>query len=218
MQISVVIPCHVKDLPDLKESILDWTKQSVKPKEIVVFLKPVESNFQHGLYDLDLKGIEINVLLHNGETTRGFAKNRAIENCSSELICMADADDRIHPQKLEFVKKTFEKNENCDIVLHYFSYNDISHFDKMFDSNFTVFKHDKCLEGGWNGLNELDYYNMHYPIHNAHNSFKKKLFENHKYDESQEACGSDDSIFNKDACLKKLNLFVVPYNLVSFNR
>jgi glycosyltransferase involved in cell wall biosynthesis len=213
MKISVVLPCHVKDLDDLKLILPSWVNQTISPHEIIVYLKPVEPNYNHGLYDIDLKGIDLKVITNDKLTTRGFSKNESIKESTGDIICVSDCDDSQHPEKLKYVTHVFNNNPDCDIFLHSYSTYDETNFTEPFDENYELMDCNHCNDYGIGGIGK---WNSVYHFHNSHISFRKKIFELHKFDESSSVCGSDDSVFNNDGCMKNFKTFCTNKKLTSF--
>jgi len=213
MKISVVLPCHVKDLNELKTALPSWVSQTIKPYEIIVYLKPVEPNYNHGLYDINLNGINLKVITNDKNTTRGFSKNESIKETCGDIICVSDCDDLQHPEKLRYVTHVFKNNPDCGIFLHSYVFCDKNIFNEPFDENYELFESNHCETFGLDGIGK---WNSVYHFHNAHVSFRKEIFDIHKFDESDEACGQDDSIFNNDGCMKNIKTLSTPKKLVSY--
>jgi cellulose synthase/poly-beta-1,6-N-acetylglucosamine synthase-like glycosyltransferase len=112
MRLGLAIPCYADHLPQLGKLLEDVAAQTRLPDAVVVSCssmptEPVLPNYP----------FPIRVLTH--PEYRNAAQNR---NCAAEYLFRAcdavsffDADDRMHPQRLEAVERALE---NSDLVLH----------------------------------------------------------------------------------------------------
>lgn len=119
-KISLCIPCvpqHIDSLDELLESIQYQTR---KPDEIIVGLSEqydkeiVNSNF-------DIYGIPVKVVKKGGKAWAGENRNRAAMYSTGDLLIFMDADDLMHPQKIELIEK--EYNKGAQTILHLYTQN-----------------------------------------------------------------------------------------------
>ena len=123
--ISLCIPCipkHVKFLSDLSKNI---NEQTIQPDEIVIAISnstnEIEKNIKNIFKNLNTK------LVITGVSKTAYAgenRNRAVEYSSSDIISFIDADDLMHPQRIEILKYHFNKS-NCLAILHKYTQKDI---------------------------------------------------------------------------------------------
>jgi glycosyltransferase involved in cell wall biosynthesis len=212
MSISVVIPCHIKDINCISNILTDLNNQTRKPDEILIFIKPVNDGklFDYFRKFID-KDIKLDIITNIENTTIGYSKNRCIEKSNFDIICAMDADDRVHPQKLEIIDLIFSKMVECDVVVHNYVINDTSHFSNLFD--LEKIDIEKCYTDNifWGVLTET-----HPKIHHAHCSVRKKVFEKYSFEESWEKLGMDDSLFLNTICKNEYCIYSVNFPLISF--
>ena len=209
MKLSVCIPCHINHADHLKNILSDLSIQTKKPHEIVIFLKPFLSsnlNFLHGQFD----ETELKIITSCEESTMGFAKNKCAEQSSGDILCFMDADDRIHPQKLEFVEKIFT-SQTCDAMIHNYSMNNVSIFNKTLDNPLIGNCFDHVTGTGVD--NDLDI-----PLHFAHCSVKKDVYLLNKFNENWDSYRADDAYFVKSLCKKGYSVKCVDLKLISFTK
>jgi glycosyltransferase involved in cell wall biosynthesis len=92
---------------------------TVLPSEIIIAAS--EINNVDYLYN-DFENICSNVkLIIFGTVDKcysGINRNRGFTKCSNDIIIFIDADDIIHPQKIEIVQKCFKLFPDCKQILH----------------------------------------------------------------------------------------------------
>ena len=222
MIISVCIPCHKAHIPQLKQIIEDLLRQTRKPNEIIAYIKPIKKNeiinvnkevteVFNSCNNKDNK-TSLTLLFSHQHSSMGFAKNRCLERAVGDIIITADCDDRIHTQKVEIVENFFKKNEDCDALAH--SY--VNNNDKILEENIKAkdLTYVRCYDDK-NSYGILS--KCRTPIHHAHASFKKTVFNKFKFDESQENFGKDDSLMLKQLVNKNYNVYLVKSPLVVFD-
>ena len=193
--IGVAIPCysgHAHLLNSLLENIYNST---VKPAQIAVSCSSWNKDEeQAGLY----KDIPIKVKYSKRQINQAENRNLAAGLLDTELISFIDADDLMHPQRIEYIIKAFQQS-TFDVIYHSFvekldsQYNDI--FGeigqlKLSNNAFEVDPNNKLgivLKGYENGVG----------CHNAHLTVKRKIMKRFKFDENWEVYRSEDSLFTR---------------------
>ena len=193
--IGVAIPCysgHAHLLNSLLENIYNST---VKPAQIAVSCSSWNKDEeQTGLY----KDIPIKVKYSKRQINQAENRNIAAGLLDTELISFIDADDLMHPQRIEYIIKAFQQS-TFDVIYHSFvekldsQYNDI--FGeigqlKLSNNAFEVDPNNKLgivLKGYENGVG----------CHNAHLTVKRKIMKRFKFDENWEVYRSEDSLFTR---------------------
>ncbi len=103
MKISFCITCYDKDVHFLDACLDSVSQQTVKPDEVIV----VSSGF-----DWDKKigsSKKLDYVVHNSPSRKfaGWARNRGAEISTGDIITFCDVDDKIHPQRCEYIKSVF---------------------------------------------------------------------------------------------------------------
>jgi glycosyltransferase involved in cell wall biosynthesis len=116
--IGVVIPCYKFHIPMLKRCLDSIEAQTVKPHEVIVACSSCKSSdipFSTYNYSFTLR------ILPRPER-RNAAENRnyAASFLTTDILSFFDADDEMHPQRLEAITRAFEQTPGLDIVLHSF--------------------------------------------------------------------------------------------------
>jgi hypothetical protein len=116
-------------------------------------------------------------------------RNRAAQRLTAENISFIDVDDRMHPLRLAYV---LEGLKDYEAVYH--SYGRVSAHNVPFADPGEVDINDRlATRHDVLGL-ALD----NYPIHHAHVSVRRSLFDRMKFDERPEHYRQEDSIYGRD--------------------
>jgi glycosyltransferase involved in cell wall biosynthesis len=116
MKIGVAIPCysgHVSHLYQLLDSI---DEQTVLPHKVVVC-----SSSTNNIQLTKEYKFPIYLVITPDKKTAAENRNIAIQNLTDmDCVTFFDADDIMHPQRIEILLNTFAMY-NCDIILHNYS-------------------------------------------------------------------------------------------------
>ena len=193
--IGVAIPCysgHAHLLNSLLENIYNST---VKPAQIAVSCSSWNKDEeQAGLY----KDIPIKIKYSKRQINQAENRNIAAGLLDTELISFIDADDLMHPQRIEYIIKAFQQS-SFDVIYHNFDGQGDDHYNdpfgeigqlKLSNNAFEVDPNNKLgivLKGYENGVG----------CHNAHLTVKRKIMKRFKFDENWEVYRSEDSLFTR---------------------
>jgi GT2 family glycosyltransferase len=190
MKIGVAIPCyngHINQLYVLLDSI---EKQTILPDKVVVSTSSTKEFKNNNIYSFPLEIIVV-------EEKNNAAKNRnraASFLTDMDFISFIDADDVMHPQRIEMLLKVFKEHDS-DIILH-------NYFDNNSPTN-DIFKNVECkeivvrinsLRQHWSGcIEHCNYFDE--GIHHGHVSVKKDIFAKIKFPEESEFLTREDCVF-----------------------
>jgi hypothetical protein len=127
MRIGVAIPCYIKHIPNLL-ILLDSIEAQTRKPDIVSI--SCSSTHYHQFPILKTYSFLINVKIHLDIKSTAQNRNIAGDNLDTDIISFFDADDVMHPRRIELLEYAFL--EQCDIVLH----SCVS--DANFDMNFPI--------------------------------------------------------------------------------
>ncbi len=187
MKIGVAIPCyhgHIEMLTDLLDSIEQQTR---KPDSVVVSCSSINSAIDVKQYSFPLEFI-LTEEFKNPAQNRNIAANK-LNNM--DYITFIDADDIMHPQRIETLLKVFI-HTNCDIILHnmLLKKQKFELFDEVFIRTNELIK---CYSGCIRHI-EINRY-KHQHIAHGHCSVKQSVFNKIKYPESSEFKSKEDCVF-----------------------
>jgi len=191
MKIGVAIPCyygHIENLYFLLDSI---QSQTVLPNKVIVSSSSTLFFENKKVYSFQLEVI-ISEEKKNAAENRNIAASRLLD---MDYITFIDADDIMHPQRIEVLLEVI-KNYNSDIILHnYFDESELSVniFDKI--QNINVMTH--TLIQSWSGcITHINGYNDTIDrIHHSQVTVKKNIFEQIKFPEEIEFNRKEDCVF-----------------------
>ena len=188
MKIGVSIPCyygHISHLTKLLDSIENQTRQ---PDKVVVSCSSTKELFETKQYSFPLEIIIT-------EEHKNAAQNRNIATSQlndMDYITFMDADDVMHPQRIEILLKAFQETE-CDIILHNF-FMDGSEFNYIETIDMRINELTQCYSGC---IRHVDFYKyqLNMMIHHSQSSIKKYIFDIVKYPEEREFVRKEDCVF-----------------------
>ena len=217
--ISVVIPCHNTHFKYLNECIQNILQSTLLPNEIIVSLNNVQI-----IGDCKVDNIEKKYNKNGLKILRNYTSLPASENrhngsiqSKNDIIIYTDADDLIHPQKIEIINHFFKK------------YPDTLHINHEYSNKFNVnsFNINKIKFANYNKVSKicqnienytnLDWYNLpNRQVHAGHLSIKKKVLKHVKWDILMKTVG-EDSKFCREIC-NKFNKSIIILEPLSFYR
>jgi len=215
MMVSLIIPCIANDLGRcalLLEKFLHST--TLMPDEILVSVSGVLE-----APELDeivqTKKTKIRVFLREGTHYAGDNRNYGAKHAKGDILLFQDADDEIHPQKVELVVNFFEKNKNVDVLNHlYQPYGfDWQIYDVSKIEDFPVIEHRELFESKYTGRAGGGGC-----VHRGHVSVRAQVWKTIKYDPTLRR--GQDAVF-LFSCLEKfkcgvLQLFLSKYDGITY--
>ena len=193
MKIGVAIPCYVGHISKLTRLLDSIEAQTVRPDKVVVSCSSTtERPFPVQIYHYSFPCIIIAI-----EACRNAAqnRNRAIRQLRDmDYITFMDADDVMHPQRIELILQVFQAT-NADIVLHnYYTEQEKCAFKPIDHLEYRINEMVPCESGC---VRHDDYYRYAATdlIHHSQSSVKASLLDLVRYPEEQEFCIKEDSVF-----------------------
>lgn len=184
MQIGVAIPCYIGHINHLKVLLESISNQTRVPDKVVVSCSSVaKMPDDFPKYDFDVE-VVCDPSVKNPSQNRNIAARRL----DTDIITFFDADDVMHPQRIEFIEKAFYGG--ADIVLHNFELNQTQ--TTLFEScNISYNCLCQCATGCIRHIN----WNAHDLIHHAQVSVKREIFDQVQFDEGPTGIGKEDCVF-----------------------
>jgi GT2 family glycosyltransferase len=189
MSIGVAIPCYYGHIPKLLNLLDSIENQCLKPNKVVVSCSSTKDEIKL------TKNYSFPLEIIITEEHKNAAQNRNI--AASKLndvdyITFIDADDIMHPQRIEILLKVFKETE-CDIILHNYFINNCK-FDKIENINIRI-NELVHYTGRIRHLDFNKYCNTDQFIHYSQSTIKREIFDIIKYPEEQEFYSKEDCIF-----------------------
>ena len=196
MKIGVAIPAyigHVVNLFNLLDSIQNQTR--IPDKVVVSCSSTNKSDFEPYFEKINQYTFLLEIIPI--EEKKNAAQNRNIASfrmMDMDYITFIDADDIMHPQRIEIILKVFQEHQS-DIILHNY-FIDIPFEKELFGSidNNEIIVRTNSLRQHWSGcIEHINYING--GIHHSQVSIKKDIFNIVQFPEEIEFNRKEDCIF-----------------------
>ena len=196
MHITVVIPCFINHLSKLINLLESLELQTRPPDEVIVSCSSTNDFIFLKEYIFPIK-----LFIHKDKKNAAENRNIAASKISEDtgIICFFDADDIMHPQRIELLEYIFNKGN--DIVLHNFINSDININDFINSrknvEEYNIIYNNLIPAPSGCATHKINYGNMGIITH-GHVSIRRELFNIVKFKEEDQYCCKDDSLFCGD--------------------
>jgi glycosyltransferase involved in cell wall biosynthesis len=198
MKIGVAIPAyngHIELLFILLDSIQN---QTILPDKVVVSCSSSDdTDFNNYNEKLKCYSFLLQIITNKEKKSAAQNRNTAASNLAEmDYITFIDADDVMHPQRIEILLKVFQENDS-DIILHNFSEftNDDQLFVKKFEDNEIVIRPNSLKQCYSGCIAMKEHYNTNEKIHHGHVSIKQNIFNIVQFPEEPEFYRKEDCVF-----------------------
>lgn len=199
---SLCIPCyegHIEYLHELVESI---DEQTVKPDEIVISLSSVSADLGTQTEAILKRKCGVPLFVHHTPNKQyaGINRNVCAEYASYDVLIYIDADDLMHPQRIEIVKRIMAVHPELKSMYHSYSKANLVNDREVFESESGQAIFARNVENGTipvlrcgENVNGCGVKNK-FQIHNGHAVIRRDVFDRVRYGDEYY---SQDSIFNR---------------------
>jgi glycosyltransferase involved in cell wall biosynthesis len=192
MKIGVAVPCYYGHIQRLYELLDSIEKQTMLPDKVVISSSSTSVFKFNKDYSFPLEVI-VTEDKQNASKNRNVAASKLND---MDYITFIDADDVMHPQRIEFLLKGFQTYDS-DIILHNY-FNSTQGNIECFFKNFEEFKIRtntliKCWSGCITHIN--GYSNNIDKIHHGQVTVKREIFEQIHFPEEREFETKEDCVF-----------------------
>jgi glycosyltransferase involved in cell wall biosynthesis len=212
--IGVAIPCYIHHIPKLGGVLESIRNQTVKPDHVVISCSSTNEVSEFQAYSQFFK---LDIITTPERKNAAENRNIASRHLQTDIITYMDADDIMHPQRLEYIKYAFEHSD-CSIVLHSFEIGDRSVPIDLSLYNEPKFDYGKLARAPSGCAVHTDDYSK--LIHHAHSSILRKVFSRIQYREDSQFNrvpgsheGREDALFCGDILQNCTKNAYIPYKL-----
>lgn len=168
--ISIIIPAY-NEGENLSKSVLSFTKQSIKPLEIIV----VDDSSQDNTIDVanrlkqEHSTFDIVILKHDKNKGAAGARNTGLDKARGDIIVFAEGDGEYSKFYLKKILDVFDLNDNCftggglRVCSNANKTIWTEYWNALFEARWYISKKFKKQKGGWvfykKDLQELGAYN-----------------------------------------------------------
>ena len=191
MKLGIAIPCYYGHLENLYFLLNSIQTQTILPDKVVVSTSSTISFKNKEMYSFSLE-----IIVNEGD--KNAAKNRNIaasKLTDMDYITFMDADDIMHPQRIEFLLEVIKKYDS-DIILHNF-YDESELNVNIFDKNLILnVRTDTLIQSLSGCITHRNGYNDSIDkIHHSQVTVKTRIFELIKFPEEIEYNRKEDCVF-----------------------
>ncbi len=120
--ISLIIPCVDIHIPLLFRFLGTINRFTRIPDEVLIALSPkfetIDLNEMKLSLQVQFSELNLNILVQNKVTTAAMNINMLSSMAKGNILVRCDADDVIHPQKLEIIEYVFTKYPDTQLLIH----------------------------------------------------------------------------------------------------
>ena len=191
--IGVAIPCYKYHIPALTRCLDSIEVQTVHPVQVVVSCSSSEQDdIPVYNYSFSLK-VLVWEEKKNASQNRNIAATELLQNPSVEILSFFDADDEMHPQRIQFVSSSFSKL--TAIVLH--SYLDGADLEKEFRLFLYCTRSYNVLKRAASGCAVVEH-DSKAKIHHSQVSIHRTIWNKVWFKEEEEYERREDAVFCGD--------------------
>jgi glycosyltransferase involved in cell wall biosynthesis len=188
MKIGVAIPCFDKHLPYLFLLLDSIETQTLMPDKVCVSCSSTEVFPPSRKYSFPLE-IVLTKEKRNAAQNRNIAMDRLRD---MDYISFMDADDIMHPQRMEALRNVFE-DHSCQMILHNYQHGKNTIFRTIRNIEVRVNAMKPTVSGGTTHIEHNKYLQQH--IHHSQVSVQRSIIDLVRFPEEPEFHRREDSAF-----------------------
>lgn len=193
--IGIAICAYKGHIPHLKRLFNSIEAQTRKPDQVVVSCSsslPEDIPYRPNMYSFPFT-----IITTEEKKMASQNRNIAASHITTDIITFFDADDEMHPQRLEIIEDCFTKH-NVKILMHNYELETSNPFETINEFIFHINYLDK--DHIW-GATILRHPYSHCPLTNGHVTVSRDAWQNIKFNELPEYHSKDDTIFCTDVIM-----------------
>ena len=208
MKLGIAIPCYNKHIPKLLELLDSIEGQTRKPDAVCVSCSSTGPTEFPILRDY---GFPISIIATEERLNTAKNRNIAARHLQTDIVSFFDADDIMHPQRLELIERAFT-TEPCDMTVHGYLIDEET--TQEFETIQNADSHRNVLMKGLSGCLKLPYPGR---IHHSQVSVAKHVCEKLQFPEEPCFERKEDSVFcNRVLDLPDIHTAYIPHALSKY--
>lgn len=188
MTIGIAIPTYKNHLNSLETLLDKISKSTILPNQVSLSISSTEEYKVEKNYPFELI-----LTVTNDYKNPSQNRNIAASKLTTDIISFIDGDDFPHPQRNEFILKSFDLGSECVVHNYYKKSHLYEDFFKIKYEN--IVRLPKHIDTVYNDTIYPRNKNNHIDYHCAHISVLKELFNEFKYDEDNQIKYKEDSYY-----------------------
>ena len=203
MKIGVAIPCYIGHINKLFDLLNSIEKQTILPDKVVVSCSSTKELHIQTNYSFPVS-IIITPDKKNAAENRNIAASNLLD---MDYITFFDADDLMHPERIEILHKVINDYQTEFIAHNFYLDNEIE-FPNLphIDIAHLELRQNQLIPAPSGCITHIDYYDdFIYRIHHSQVTIKTNLFHKTKFPEEAEFYAREDSVFC-NRCLQDANV------------
>lgn len=211
LTLGVAIPCYRPHVPALIHLLLSLNQQTRKPDQVAISCSS-SSPAETKLISEVKCDFPITLLITSEKQNAAKNRNLAMAALDTDIITFFDADDVMHPQRLDILLQMFNLY-SCDLLLHSCIINDTEKFKEIDIKNMPRFINELCRAPTGCATFKQHHRGL---ITHGHVTVSRKFMQQYQlqYREDKKHEGyNEDSIFCGDALLLGPNNIFLPDKL-----
>jgi len=186
MRLGIAIPCYNNHIPHLLTLLETIENQTRKPDCVSISCSSTQADEFPSLTNYSFP---IKVAIFPGRKNTAENRNIAFKAFADvDAVSFFDADDLMHPQRLEFIELALEKG--TDIVLHNYTMNEVKQFVLYETANIIYDQLAKASSGCAYLKTQWDA-----PIHHSQVTVRRSVLNTVQFNEEKAYERREDSIF-----------------------
>ncbi len=220
LTIGIAIPCFIKHINLLKRVLDSIENQTRKPEQVIVSCsESLESDIPYKPNDYTFP---LQIITHTGIKSGSENRNIAASTLKTDIISFFDADDVMHPQRIECIEECFTQHTDATTMIHQFqlgSKNAVPYYYSFSDFKNNVFSIEYNIKAGNNmyaRLKPID--ESVQDIHNGHVTIRREAFNSLQFNEAGPVIGCEDAVFTGNLYEKygPSRIYYAPYKLTYY--
>lgn len=193
--IGVCIPCRARHIPLLKNVLTSIQKGTVHPVVVSISISEWDKMPELGSYDFGVR-----ITLHKNAMNAAQNRNVAAKVIMStvDIITFIDADDAMHPRRLEIIRDTISKHKVDGVAHDYHPIHSALDIDKWKVLPQKIQTLHGVLVKGPSGFGLVPMIPGGGKIHHGHLSVLSTVLEKVTFREDDGALLREDSLFASD--------------------